>query len=201
MRIFRAWQSGYKTTNMVLGSVWGLGMGTSLYPWGWGVLTRGRPPQPWWALFIDEAAGSVKWERSSLSILSVAGVWLPLAVLSICFCQALRNSRHHCAGMLFRDRNWEGPGYDCRKELEIHPHSLKLLFYVLFLPFHISSFLRRRPHSSQSCLWEGSGSLGGDVSCLHSDLRVWIIRDRSSRSCDCQASRMKCRNFWRFKRK
>lgn len=132
---------------------------------------------------------------------SVTGVWLPLAVLSICFCQALRNSRHHCAGMLFRDRNWEGPGYDCRKEFEIHPHSLKLLFYVLFLLFHISSFLRRRPHSSQSCLWEGSGSLGGDVSCLHSDLRVWIIRDRSSRSCDCQASRMKCRNFWRFKRK
>lgn len=150
-------------------------------------------------------AGAIKRKQSNTTMLTMHGRSCRSLVLSIYFCQTVRNTATTVQRHSFRARNWEGPGYYGRKELGCHSNSLNLLCYDLFLTFSISNFPTtglQAPHTLHN-----TSSVRGlrqrplDISGVHSDLRVYIIQNQSPWSRDCQASWMKCCNLWRFKRK
>ena len=153
----------------------GLGMSTHLFTPGYRVLTRESGPQNRehcsWAQTSLQAS-KVKAGRTEHPQ-NVADILLPL-VLSIYFCQTVRNIRHHSTGILFRDRRSEGLGDYCRKELGNVPNSKPpLLCFISFTfpvfppwPCGLPTLFTILPQ------WEDSNSSQLDISCVYSALRV-----------------------------
>lgn len=142
MRVFQAWQSGNrKTDKHDVRICWGIWHGHKFIGLGLESFDQRKHP-----------AGAIKRKQSNTTMLTMHGRSCRSLVLSICFCQTVRNTATTVQRHSFRARNWEGPGYYGRKELGCHSNSLNLLCYDLFLTFSISNFPTtglQAPHSSQ----------------------------------------------------
>lgn len=113
----------------------GLGMSTHVFTPGYRVLTRGNGPQHHEHCSRAQTrlqASKVKAGQTEHPQ-NVADILLPL-VLSIYFCQTVRNIRYHGTGILFRDRSSEGLGDYGRKKLGNVPNSKPpLLCFISYL--------------------------------------------------------------------
>lgn len=157
---------------MVLGSVWGLGMGTSSCAGGQRVLSRGSNL----SLYEYCSLTGLQAKQSCLSILRCSRSLLPPLGLSVFI--KLRNIRHHSIGTLFQRYKLRGPWNYCRKELGSHRDSKPPLFY--FLPLTCPTFplwASASPRSSQYLLSEQTAA--GFTSAKFIRRKVQIIKNHS----------------------
>lgn len=174
-RIFQAWQSGYRKTNMALGSVWGRGWAhvcllraTELWP------EKGVPSVRSTVTGTYKAAGPLSESRASWAP-SECSRHLASSCLSIYFCQTVRNIRHHIQGYFLDIEVERALEIIVEKSLEMFlTLNLLLVFYFLPLTFPVFPPWACGLPTLWTILlqWEDSGSSQLDISYIYFALMV-----------------------------